>query len=84
MSVIIGYIEVCQYVGPDTTAQSISFESNYAFKKLQMQDLNFTVVKSPNATDKIFGSACEFPQSQSVFTLTLCSQWNIKRLIDHR
>ena len=61
----------------DLRALSISFESNYVFKQLQMQDINFTVMKSPSATDTNGGFACESPQSQSVFTLTLCSQWNI-------
>jgi hypothetical protein len=73
MSVVFRYIEVCQNVGPDITAQSISFESNYVFKELQMQELDFTVVKSPSATDTNGGSACETPQSQTVFILTLCA-----------
>ena len=59
MSVILRYIEVCQQVGPDTTAHSISVESNYVFKKLQMQDLHFTPVISPSATGTKCGTACE-------------------------
>jgi hypothetical protein len=63
MSDVLRYIEVCQYVGPDITAQSISFESNCVFKKLQTQDLNFTVVKSLNETDTNVRSSCESLQS---------------------
>ena len=47
MFVILRYIEVCQQAGPYTKEQSISMESNYVFKDLQMQDLDFIPVYSP-------------------------------------
>jgi len=84
MSISFRYMEVCQQSGPDITEQSISFESNYVFKNLQLQDLDFTLVNSPSATVAKGGSACESPQSQSVFTLNLCNQRNIRHLTDHR
>jgi len=56
-------MEVCQQVGHYITAQTISFESNYVFKKLRMQDVEVTPVNSPIATDKTDGSACESLQS---------------------
>jgi hypothetical protein len=59
MSVILRCIEVCQQVGPDITAHSISVESNYVFKELQMQDFHFTPVISPISTDTKCGTACE-------------------------
>jgi len=40
MSVVVRYTEVCQLGGHDITTQSISFELNYVFKELEMQDLN--------------------------------------------
>jgi hypothetical protein len=52
MSVILRYIEGRQNVGPDTTPYLILFKSNYVFKKLQMQELDFTEVHSHSATDK--------------------------------
>jgi hypothetical protein len=52
MSVILRHIECCQHVGPDTTAYLNSFKSNYVFKKLQMQELDFTEVNSHSAAEK--------------------------------
>jgi len=39
--------------------KSNAVESNYVFKKLQMQDLDFTTVKSPSAKGRKDGSTCE-------------------------
>jgi len=39
--------------------KSNAVESNYVFKKLQMQDLDFTTVKSPSAKGTNDGSTCE-------------------------
>ena len=44
MSVLLRYVDVCQYVGPVITAQSILVESNYDFKELKMQDIYINVV----------------------------------------
>jgi hypothetical protein len=66
MSVVLRYIAVCHHVGPDTTAQPISVESNYVFWKLQIQDLDFTPVNSPSATDTKGGAACESLQSLEI------------------
>jgi hypothetical protein len=53
------YMEICQNVGPDITAQSISVEPSCVFKKLQIQDLNFTIVNAPCSTDTKDGSTCD-------------------------
>ena len=66
------YIEVCEQLGTDTTAQE-----NYALQKLLMQDIHFTSVKSPIVSETKGGSACESPHSPSVFTLKLCSRRTI-------
>ena len=39
--------------------KSKAVESNYVFKKLQMQDLDFSPVNSPSATYSKDGCACE-------------------------
>ena len=79
-SVILWYIEVCQHVGPDTITISRPVQSHYVFRTLKMQDINFVTVNSPSATDTKNGSACESPYSQSVSTLSLCSQWSTRHL----
>jgi hypothetical protein len=52
MFVILRYRDVCQKIGPDTTEQSISIESNYVFKKLQMQELDFTPMRQTQRRDR--------------------------------
>ena len=59
MSVVLRYIDDGQNVGSDITAQSISFEANYVFKKLQLEDFDFISVNVPCSTDTKDGSACE-------------------------
>jgi hypothetical protein len=70
MSVILRYIEGCQHVGPNVTAQSIPVESKYEFKNLQTQDLHFTAENTPSVTETKDGSACKSLQSLCVFTLS--------------
>jgi hypothetical protein len=58
-------------MGRDIITYSISDESNHVLKKLQMQDLHFTPVNSPSATDTKDGSACESLQSLEIYITAL-------------
>ena len=49
-----------------------------------MQNIDFTAVNSPSATDAKDGSVCESPYSHSVFSLSFCSQWSIRHLTELR
>jgi predicted CoA-binding protein len=58
-------------MGRDIITISSSGVSNYVFKKLQMQDLHFTPVNSPSATDTKDESACESLQSLEICIIAL-------------
>ena len=71
MTVLFRYREVCQHFEPDITLQSISVESKCVFKKLEMQDLDFTLVKAPCSTNTNGGSAWKFLQSLELHVTAL-------------
>ena len=71
MTVLFRYREVCQHFEPDITLQSISVESKCVFKKLEIQDLDFTLVKAPCSTDTNGGSDWKFLQSLELHVTAL-------------
>ena len=60
---MLRYRDDGENIGPDITAQSISFEAICFFKKLQLEDFDSIPKSALFSTDTKDGSACESLQS---------------------
>jgi len=83
MSVTLRYIEICRHVRQHIRAQSIFSSPIMSLRNYNSGPWRHSSKLTQCDRHEVW-ICCESLQSQSLFTLTLCSPWSIWHLTDHR